>query len=107
MTVRDALLWQIGEGPGTDGADLALLHAGLDGAAPYLPEMRAAVERAAIEPLFRGMAVASETEGGLSISRTAREMRARLLWLARRHGRTDILREIEGAATVSDISRKR
>jgi len=107
MTVRDALLWQIGGDPGTGEAGPALLHAGLDGDAPYAPAMRAAVERAAIEPLFRRLAVASETEGGLSISRSAAGMRSRLLWLARRHGRRDIVRELEGAARLSDVSRKR
>jgi len=107
MTVRDALVWQIGDAPGTGDADLALLHAGLDGGAPYTPAMRAAVERAAIEPLFLRLSIATEAEGGLSISRTAREMRQRLMWLARRHGRRDILRELEGTAALSDASRIR
>jgi len=107
MTVRDAFLAHLGHEAAASEVAVALLEAGLDGDAPYLPEMRAAVERAVVDPLWRHAAVLSEAEGGLSVSRSAREVRGRLLWLARRHGRRDIVRELEGAAGISDASRMR
>ena len=87
--------------------ELALLNANLDGSAEYNASLKADVERSTIDLLFQSIAVTSESESQYSTSKDAKLMRDRLLYLARRYGRKDIINAIQGKVTVEDISRLR
>jgi len=106
MLVLDAFTSILGDGASAAEAELALAGEGLAPTDVYASAMREAVERACIDPLHRRLSRASETEPGLSIAHDRAMMRGRLLWLARRHGRRDILEQY-GPPRIRDVSRMR
>ncbi len=87
--------------------ELALLNANLDGSAEYNASLQRSVERSVIDPLFQVIAINSESESQLSISYDSKLKRERLLVLARKCGRKDIIDSLTSSVKVKNISRMR
>jgi len=91
----------------SEDIELALLNANLDGSAEYNASLQRSVERSIIDPLFQVIAINSESESQLSISYDSKLKRERLLVLARKYGRKDIINALTSSVKVKDISRMR
>ncbi len=107
MTVKEAFQQFLGFETDNRAIDLALLNSHLDGSEEYTVGLKSRVERSTIDLLFQTIAVTSESESQLSTSRDAKLMRERLLFLARKYGRKDILDALGGAVKIKNISRIR
>lgn len=108
MTIREAFQSVIKpfEVDATD-VNLALLNAGLDGDMEYSISNKGSVEQSAIDLMFQSMSVTSESESQYSTSKDAKIMRERLLVLARKYGRKDIVGVMTSTPVVRNISRIR
>lgn len=108
MTIEVAFQQFLGIEDAEDSAiELALVNAGLSGSDQYDASLRAVVEGSVIDLLFQMYIVTLETESQLSISRDPKLMRERLLYLARKYGRKDIVNALSGKVTITNISRMR
>ncbi|SUJ19144.1 Uncharacterised protein [Sphingobacterium spiritivorum] len=107
MTIKEAFHQFLGFDVDSQAIALALLNAGLDGSAEYNASLKPQVERSTIDVLFQSIAVTSESESQYSTSKDAKLMRERLLYLARKYGRKDIVNAITGTVIVKNISRMR
>jgi len=107
MTNKEALQATL---DGIDVSALALEKALLDGNVSadslYSAGQKKAVELCAIELLYAEFTKPDMQEGGFSVSRPdfLRKVQARLLYLARQHGRTDIVQQLETRPTVKGVS---
>ncbi|MFD2597330.1 DUF6706 family protein [Sphingobacterium corticis] len=107
MTIKEAFQQFLGIDVDGRAIDLALLNSSLDGSGKYDASSRAAVERSTIDLLFQQIAVVSESESQYSTSKDAKIMRERLLYLARKYGRKDIVSALTGSVKISNKSRMR
>ncbi len=107
MTIKEAFQQFLGIEVDSKAVELALLNAGLDGTSEYSAALRPLVEGNVIDLLFQSIAVTSESESQYSTSKDAKIMRERLLYLARKYGRADILNALTSRVRVKDISRMR
>lgn len=107
MLVREAFQEFLGFDASTKAIELALLNANLDGSAEYTASLKASVERSTIDLLFQSIVVTSESESQYSTAKDAKLMRDRLLYLARKYGRKDIVDALTGTVKIKDISRMR
>lgn len=107
MTVKEAFQQFLGVDVDDKAIELALLNASLDGSAEYNASLKARVERSTIDLLFQTNIVTSESESQYSTSKDAKLMRDRLLFLARKYGRKDIVDALVGVVKITNISRMR
>lgn len=107
MIIKEAFQQFLGVDVDSRAIELALLNANLDGLAEYTAGLKAQVERSTIDLLFQAIAVTSESESQYSTSKDAKLMRERLLFLARKYGRKDIVAAVTGVVKIKDISRIR
>ncbi|KGE14623.1 DUF6706 family protein [Sphingobacterium deserti] len=107
MTIKEAFQQFLGIDVDSKAVELALINAGLDGASDYSAALLPIVEKSTIDLLFQSIAVTSESESQYSTSKDAKLMRDRLLYLARKYGRGDILKALTSSVRVKDISRIR
>lgn len=107
MTIKEAFKQFLGFSAEGEAIDLALLNANLDGSAEYNSSIKASVERSTIDLLFQLIAVTSESESQYSTSKDSKSMRERLLYLARKYGRKDIIDSVTGVVKVKNVSRIR
>lgn len=102
MTVREALI-NIVSTPVNDGTiDLVLINSDLIGTEQYSKALSESIEKAAIEVLQASVSAPDISEGGYSIRYDRNAIQSRLLFLARKHNRTDILKEL--TPTISSPS---
>lgn len=106
MTIKEAFHQFVKPFVVDDGAaEIALINADLDGSAQYTASLKASVERSTIDTLLQEMSVISESESQFSTSKDAKLLRERLLYLARKYGRNDIVSIYN--VRIKNISRMR
>lgn len=107
MNIKEAFQQFLGADAEDAAIELALINAGLSGSDQYDASLKAVVERSTIDLTFQLYMVTSESESQYSTSKDSKLMRERLLYLARKYGRKDILDALIGKVTVTNISRMR
>lgn len=106
MTIKEALIAALGIHVGSNTLNKVLEDSGLIPDAEYIPNAHSRkVDMAAIEALFSLYGVNSKSEGDMSISYNGKELKERLLFLARKYNRADIINAIEPRATVGSVRR--
>lgn len=81
--------------------DLALLEAGIDGTLEAIQGDLKSLELAAIPLLQSLMIIASESEGGYSVSYSLEGIKIRLLFLAKKHGLTGLIATLGGQPKIT------
>ncbi|WP_282638099.1 DUF6706 family protein [Sphingobacterium thalpophilum] len=107
MTIKEAFQQFLGIDADDKAIELALLNASLDGSEEYSASLKASVERSTIDLLFQTNIVTSESESQYSTSKDAKLMRDRLLYLARKYGRRDVVDALIGSVKITNKSRIR
>src|SRR5690606_3761812 len=97
MTKKEALFSSINYGDLSDQAlELALISAGIDGDAQFTKEDVKSIELASIPVLESLMTTLSERESQFTVTRSIDGIKQRLLLLAGRYGRKDIINALSG-----------
>lgn len=92
MTVKEALSTLVGVPVESNVIDLALLDNGLTGSETYVTEThKLVVDNALIDVLLGVFMLSSQSEGDGSISYNFEGIKQRLLFLATKYGRVDVL----------------
>lgn len=106
MTIKDALIAAIGVSVSAGALQKTLADAGLNPSDEYIPSSHSRlVDIASIEVLFSLYGVSSKSEGDMSVSYNAKDLKDRLLFLARKYKRWDIVDAIEPRPKVSSVKR--
>lgn len=106
MTKKDALNAVVSL---PDVSDMELEKALLDNDVTdgdYTKSDEKAIDMAAIDILTNRWNIASQTEGGLSISYSVDGLKAKLLALANKHGLTDLIAQFSGQPRIIDVTDK-
>ena len=90
MTVKEALLSTIGMPVDDGNIDLVLIDHELSDSDEYTKSLSESIGKAAIDVLLNAWNTPDVTEGGYSIKHNREAIKARLLFLANKYGRTDI-----------------
>lgn len=94
MTKKEAFLEVVQDGSLSDtNAEMYLLSAGMDPDASFIGDLDE-IEIAAIPCIQSLLGVGSESEGAWSQSRSKEGLKDRLLFLARKHGKEDLVNAI-------------
>lgn len=84
--------------------DLGLIEAGIDASATFEAGKLKDLEIAAVPVLQSLMAITSNSEGGFSQSMNKDAINARLLFIAKKNGLTDLLSQVSDVPVIKDIS---
>jgi hypothetical protein len=104
MLIEEVLSTQVGIAIESNAIDLALLNNALSGATEYVAEThRAGVENALVDILFSIMMLQSQSEGDASVSYNYEGIKQRLLFLAKKLNRSEILDYLEPSVTNKPI----
>lgn len=106
ITKKQALLSSIQYHVSDADLEYALITAGLNGDDQFSKEDLEDVEKASIPVLISLWGTLSEREGGFTLTKSEQGMKGRLLYLARKYGRTDILSSFSSVPTISSVGRK-
>ncbi|PPK98978.1 DUF6706 family protein [Parapedobacter indicus] len=101
QTKKVAFLGVVQVGVDNNTVDTFLTEAGIDGDDQFEQGGLKELEIAAIPLLQSLMAISSESEGGLSESRSLQGIKDRLLFLAKKHGLKDVIASIGGIPKIS------
>ncbi|MBU7577202.1 MAG: hypothetical protein KAF40_03995 [Flavihumibacter sp.] len=104
MTVKEALLSTIGMPVDDGNIDLVLIDHDLDGSDEYTKSLSESIGKAAIDVLLNAWNTPDVTEGGYSIKHNREAIKARLLFLANKYGRTDITDLLNAKPSVTGKS---
>lgn len=103
MTVKEALISFIGM-PVQDGnIEMVLVNHDLSGSGTYTKTLSESIEKAAIDVLYNAWLTPDVTEGGYAIKYDRTALRSRLLLLAQKHSRTDILSDLKPKITGKSV----
>lgn len=97
MTKKEALIRVIQVGIDDKTAELGLIEAGINPDDLFKEGGLKELEIAAIPVLQSLMAISSESEGGQSESRSLKGIEQRLLFIAEKHGLTEIIDALKGS----------
>lgn len=97
MTKKEAFIRVVQVGIDSQTAEMALIEAGISPEDNFAQGGLKELEIAAIPVLQSLMVISSESEGGQSESRNLKGIEQRLLFLAEKHGLTDIVDAIKGS----------
>ncbi len=102
MTVKEALINIVSTPVDGGTIDLVLINSDLNGNDTYSKALSESIEKAAIEVLQSVLSSPDISEGGYSVRYDRNAIQSRLLFLARKHNRADILDGVK--PTVSSPS---
>lgn len=100
MTVRQALQSVIGLPVDESTIDLALIDHDLIAIDMYNKNLSEQIGKAAVDVLLSAWNTPDITEGGYSIKHNREAIKAKLVFLAKKHGRTDVIDQLETKPTV-------
>lgn len=100
MTKKEAFIRVVQVGIDDETAEMAMIEAGINPATEFAEGGLKELEIAAIPVLQSLMVISSESEGGQSESRNLKGIEQRLLFLAKKHGLTDIVNAVQGIPTI-------
>jgi len=103
-TKKEALFTSIGYGDLSDDAlEIALTSAGLDGSEPFTKDDVKDIEIASIPVLESLLGITSERESQFTVTRSYEGLKMRLLLLAGRYGRKDIIDAFSSVPKISSV----
>ncbi len=97
MTKKEAFIRVVQVGIDNKTAEMALIEAGISPEDNFATGGMEELEIAAIPVLQSLMVISSESEGGQSESRNLKGIEQRLLFIAEKHGLTEIVDAIKGS----------